>query len=73
MNETASTNARTLFLDKAHIQHTVALQNAKRGFTPDRSATPHEAQKAVERSLRDNGLAPEDNIFSCGITAVREE
>jgi len=42
------------------------------GFVSDRSVTPEDAQQAVEQSLRENGLRPEDNIFSCGIIAARE-
>lgn len=43
------------------------------GFVPDRTATPEQAQEAVERSLRENGLRPEGNIFSCGIITARGE
>ena len=41
-------------------------------FTPDPTLTP-QGVEALERSLRENGLRPEDNIFSCGIVAAREE
>ncbi len=64
---------RSMFIDKRRIQQIVAQQNEKMGFIPDPMITPEEAQEAVEQSLRENGLRPEDNIFSCGIIAAREE
>jgi hypothetical protein len=66
-------DAKSFFIDKRRIQQIVAQQNEQMGFTTDPTATPEEAQEAVERSLRENGLRPEDNIFSCGIIAAREE
>ena len=64
---------RKVFLDKRRIQQVVAQRNEQMSFVPDPIATPAQAQEAVERSLRGNGRRPEDNIFSCGIIAAREE
>lgn len=66
-------NAKRFFIDKSHIQQVVAQYNQRMGFVSDKSVTPEDAQQAVEQSLRENGLRPEDNIFSCGIIAAREE
>ena len=64
---------QSFFIDKSRIQQVVAQGNEQQGFVPDPTTTPAQAQEAVERSLRENGLRPEDNIFSCGIIAAREE
>lgn len=64
---------RSMFLDKRRIQQIVAQQNEKIGFAADPTITPEEAQAAVEQSLRENGIRPKDNIFSCGIIAAREK
>ncbi len=73
MGEAVTPDANSVFIDKPRIQQIVAQQNERMGFTPDATATPEEAQEAVERSLRENGLRSEDNIFSCGIIAARKE
>ena len=73
MTETMTREAASFFLDKTRIRQVVADQNQKMGFAADPTVTPEEAQEAVEQSLRENGLRPEDNIFSCGIIAAREE
>lgn len=66
-------NRPALLLDKRRIQQVVAEQNRKTGFVSDFTVTAEQAQAAVEECLRRNGLRPEDNIFSCGIIAAREE
>ena len=73
MSRTITQNVESFFIDKRRIQQVVAQQNEQMGFVSDPTATPEQAQEAVERSLRENGLRPEDNIFSCGIIAAREE
>ena len=73
MTQVTATRTRHFFLDKARIRQIVAEQNEKMGFVVDRTATPEQAQALVEEALRANGLRPEDNIFSCGIIAAREE
>ncbi len=73
MTQVVADSKKNFFLDKARIRQIVAEQNEKMGFIVDRDATPEQAQALVEESLRANGLRPEDNIFSCGIIAAREE
>jgi len=57
------------FLDKKELQRIVAEQNENMGFVPDPMAT---AQKAQEMAIV-LGIRPEDNHFSCGIIAARDE
>jgi hypothetical protein len=59
----------TLFADKMAIQEAVAEQNALIGFVKDPTATP---EKAREMMLA-LGIRPEDNEFSRGIIAARDE
>ena len=73
MSGAITQNAKRFFIDKHHIQKIVARQSEQMGFVSDPTATPEQAQEAVERSLRENGLRPEDNIFSCGIITARGE
>lgn len=73
MGETVTQGITSFFIDKRRIQQVVAQRNEQMGFIVDSTTTPEQAQEAVERSLRENGLRPEDNIFSCGIIAAREE
>jgi len=73
MTQVTAVSTKNFFLDKTRIRQIVAEQNEKMGFIVDRDATPEQAQALVAESLRANGLRPEDNIFSCGIIAAREE
>ncbi len=56
-------------IDKDIIRKIVAEENAKIGFVPDPTATPEKAQQL----MRELGIKPEDNLFSCGIIAARDE
>jgi hypothetical protein len=69
MIETGKRNIRALFLDKEPFRKIVAEQNARMGFVPDPTATPEKAQQM----MLDLGIRPEDNMFSRGIIAAREE
>jgi hypothetical protein len=60
---------RAYFIDKRAIQRLVAEQNKQMGFVPDRTATP----ERVREMMRALGVRAEDNIFSCGIIAARDE
>ena len=60
---------RRLLADKQAIREVVARVNAETGFVPDPTATPQKAREAM-RAL---GIRAEDNIFSCGIIAARDE
>ena len=61
--------AEELFADKREIQRMVAEQSKVMGFQDDPTATPQKA-RAMMLAL---GIRPEDNGFSRGITAAREE
>jgi 3-mercaptopyruvate sulfurtransferase SseA len=65
----AAQDVKALFADKKELQRIVAEQNTKMGFVPDPTATP-EKVRAMMRAL---GIRREDNIFSCGIIAARDE
>ena len=69
MAQQSQTAGAANFADKKAIQKLVAEQNAELGFVKDPAAT---AEKAQEMMLA-LGIRPEDNIFSCGIIAAREE
>jgi hypothetical protein len=65
----AERDIRPLFADKEHLKRLLETQDALMGFVPDPTAT---AQRAREMMLED-GIRPEDNEFSRGIIAMREE
>lgn len=69
MSETPARNIRAFFVEKKEIQRIVAEQNQRMGFVPDPAATARKAQK-MALAL---GIRPEDNLFSCGIIAARDE
>lgn len=69
MTENSRPSAKTWFADKKAIQKIVAEQNERMGFVPDPTATPEKVQEMMLAL----GIRPEDNIFSCGIIAAREE
>lgn len=69
MEQLPQTTRRAVFADKKAIRQLVTEQNTEMGFEPDVTATPEKAQ-AMMLAL---GIRPEDNIFSCGIIAAREE
>jgi hypothetical protein len=69
MTQVAKPAHRALFLDKTEIQRVVAEQNKLMGFVPDPTATAEKAQEMM-RAL---GIRPEDNLFSRGIIAARDE
>ena len=56
-------------IDKDVVRKIVDGQNAKIGFVPDPTATPERAQQLILAL----GIKPEDNLFSCGIIAARDE
>lgn len=69
MVEAVGTSWRRLVADKQAIRDVVAQVNAEIGFVPDPTATPEKAQEYMIAL----GIRPEDNIFSCGIIAARDE
>jgi len=69
MAETFAEVHRRLVVDKEAMRKIIAEVNAEMGFVPDPTATPEKAQQM----MIDCGIRPEDNIFSCGIIAARDE
>ena len=63
------TSWRRLVADKQAIRDAVAQVNADMGFVPDPTATPQK----VRELMRALGIRAEDNIFSCGVIAARDE
>ena len=57
------------FLNKEAVRKLIADDNEAAGFVPDLSRTPEQ----VQESMAANGIRAEDNIFSCGIIAMRDE
>ncbi len=66
---TKAPNPAALFADKGEAQRIVAEQNARMGVVLSTNAT-HEGVRARMRAL---GIRAEDNIFSYGIIAARDE
>lgn len=62
-------NIEELYLDKKEVQRLVAEQMKIMGIPDDPTATPEKAQ-AMTAAL---GIKPEENLFSRGIIAAREE
>ena len=69
MTKVVSGLSRKLLIDKARIQSIIREQNRLSDFVPVPSATPEKAQAL----MRDQGIRPEDNLFSAGIIASRNE
>ena len=59
----------TLTIDRKRLQELMLEINRQIGLEHDPEAT---AKKAREQILAD-GVKPEDNLFSCGIIAARDE
>jgi hypothetical protein len=69
MAQATKRTAKSLFADKKAIQRVVAEQNREMGFVKDPTAT---AERAQEMMLA-LGIRPEDNLFSSGIVAARDD
>ncbi len=71
MKETEATNANTtaLFADKRLLRQIVAEQSVSMGLEYDPTVTAEDSQ----RMILEDGVKPEDNLFSCGILQAREE
>lgn len=57
------------FADKQELKAIMEEQNALMEFVPDPTATP----ESIRAQMRALGIRAEDNIFSCGIIAARDE
>lgn len=62
-------NMKSLFADKRVLQRMVAEQYATAGLVYDPTATAEQARLLI----MEDGVRPEDNLFSCGIIAAREQ
>lgn len=69
----AEREIRSLLADKAEMRLIVDAEYEKMGIPFDPTATAELAQELVGECLRAHGIRPEDNIFSRGIIAAREE
>ncbi len=67
--KTAASDVKTLLADKALLRKIVEEQNARIGLEYDPTATAEEARALILAE----GVRPEDNVFSCGIIAARDE
>ena len=57
------------FIDKATLRKLIDETNEKSGFVP----TPNASIEHLRKSMEESGIRAEDNIFSCGIIAARDE
>ena len=58
-----------LLADKKEIQRLIVQQGQFLGFPDNPHATPQRAREMMKAL----GIRPEDNEFSCGLAAAREE
>lgn len=56
-------------VDKKLLRRMAEEMNARIGLQYDPKATPEEARRLIEA----DGVRPEENAFSCGIIAARDE
>lgn len=59
--------------DKEELRRIIDAEYKKMGIPDDPTATAPLAQELVGECLRMHNLGPEDNVFSRGIIAAREE
>lgn len=69
----AENEIQSLRADKAEMRRIVDAEYGKMGIPFDPTTTAELAQRLVGECLRAHGLKPEDNIFSRGIIAARDE
>ena len=61
--------SRSHVVDKQALRQLVAQQNVQLGIVLDPTATPDK----IRAMMRGLGIQAEDNLFSCGIVAARDE
>ena len=69
MSEVKTTSLKDRMVDMEMARRVIAQVNEMTGFVPDPTATPAKTREMM-RAL---GIRAEDNIFSCGIIAARDE
>ncbi|MBC7527821.1 MAG: hypothetical protein H7308_09745 [Chthonomonadaceae bacterium] len=62
-------NGNSLFADKRVLRRIIEEQSTKMGLEYDPTITPADSR----RMILEDGVKPEDNLFSCGIVQAREE
>lgn len=63
----------SLLADKDEMRRIVDAEYERMGIPFDPTATAELAQQLVDECLQAHGIRPEDNIFSRGIIAARDE
>jgi hypothetical protein len=69
MTTQPGTDIRKFFIDKTRIREILTEQAKKDGRLLEPTMTPQELRARMIAM----GVRPEDNIFSCGIIAARDE
>ena len=69
MQNTSTFNTNLLLADKTLLRRIVAEQGVEMGLEYDPAITPADSR----RWILEDGVKPEDNLFSCGIVQTREE
>ena len=69
MSKVKTTSWRDQIVDMDMARRVIAQVNEMAGFVPDPTTTPRKAQEI----MRELGIRAEDNLFSCGIIAARDE
>ena len=69
MSDVKTTSLKDRMVDKQMMRRVIAQVNEMTGFIPDPTATPRKARELMKA----DGVRAEDNIFSCGIIAARDE
>lgn len=64
---------RAVLVDKEPLRKIAEAQASALGIIADPGMTVEKVQMMVAANLRAHGIRPEDNIFSCGIIAARDE
>lgn len=69
MNDFITPENKHFFVDMTEIRKLAAKMNEEMGFVRIPDMTPEK----VREMMIESGINPEDNIFSCGIIAARDE
>ena len=69
MQNTVTLDIKPLLADKTLLRRIIAEQSAKINLEYDPNMTAADSQ----RMILEDGVNPEDNVFSCGIKQAREE
>lgn len=67
------TDLQSLLADKDEMRRIVDEQYKEMGIVSDPNISLAELRAMMAADLAAHGIRPEDNIFSCGIIAARDE